>query len=166
MTVVSSHKDVENLTLTFTAEFDANVDRVWQVWEDPRQLERWWGPPTWPATFDRLEFTPGGDARYYMTGPEGQKAHGWWKVIAIDAPNRLEFEDGFAGDDGEPLDPEDTTRCVVTLEQDAGVTRMISVTRFTSAEQLQQMSEMGMIEGMTEAMGQIDGILAESSVSR
>ena len=166
MTVVSSHKDVENLTLTFTAEFDANVDRVWQVWEDPRQLERWWGPPTWPATFDRLEFTPGGDARYYMTGPEGQKAHGWWKVIAIDAPNRLEFEDGFAGDDGEPLDPEDTTRCVVTFEQDAGVTRMISVTRFTSAEQLQQMSEMGMIEGMTEAMGQIDGILAESSVSR
>ena len=166
MTVVSSHKDVENLTLTFTAEFDADVERVWQVWEDPRQLERWWGPPTWPATFDRLEFVAGGDARYYMTGPEGQKAHGWWKVVAVDAPNRLEFDDGFAGEDGEPLDPDDTTRCVVTFEQDSGVTRMTSVTTFTSTEQLQQMSDMGMVEGMTGAMEQIDGILAERSVAR
>lgn len=166
MTVVSSHKDVENLTLTFTAEFDANVDRVWQVWEDPRQLERWWGPPTVPATFDRLEFEPGGDARYYMTLPEGQKAFGWWKVIAVDAPNRLEFDEGFAGDDGEPLDPEDAARCEVTLKEDDGVTRMTFVSKFRSAEQLQQMLEMGMEEGLWEAMGQIDAILADSAVRR
>ncbi|MBG6237870.1 uncharacterized protein YndB with AHSA1/START domain [Mycetocola sp. CAN_C7] len=165
MTVVSSHNDVENLTLIFTAEFDTNVDRVWQVWEDPRQLERWWGPPTWPATFDRLELRPGGDARYYMTGPEGQKAHGWWKVLAIDVSKRLEFDDGFAGEDGEPLDLDDTTRCVVTFEEDGGLTRMTSVTTFTSVEQLERMSEMGMIEGMTLALGQIDGILAESTVT-
>ncbi len=41
MTVVSTHKDAEALTLTFVAEFDAGVERVWQVWQDPRQLERW-----------------------------------------------------------------------------------------------------------------------------
>jgi uncharacterized protein YndB with AHSA1/START domain len=166
VTVISSHKDVENLTYTVTAEFAAGVDQVWQVWENPRLLERWWGPPTWPATFDRLEFKPGGDARYYMTGPEGEKARGWWKIVDISAPRLLEFDDGFAGDDGEPLDPADTTRCVVTLEEDAGVTTMTSVTTFKSAEQLKQMVEMGMEEGMTEAMGQIDAILADIAVSR
>ncbi|WP_411720906.1 SRPBCC family protein [Mycetocola sp.] len=166
MTVISSHKDVENLTFTITAEFTAGVDQVWQVWENPRLLERWWGPPTWPATFERLEFASGGDARYYMTGPEGEKARGWWRIIDVSAPRRLEFDDGFAGDDGEPLDPDDTTRCVVTLEEDAGVTRMTSVSTFTSTEQLEQMSGMGMEEGMTEAMSQIDAILSESSVSR
>ena len=39
------------LTLTITAEFNAPVTRVWELWENPRLLERWWGPPTYPATF-------------------------------------------------------------------------------------------------------------------
>lgn len=166
MTLVQTHKDVENLTLTFTTEFEADVKRVWQVWEDPRQLERWWGPPTWPATFDTYDFSPGGNARYFMTGPDGNKEHGWWKITAIDAPNRLEFEDGFADKNGDPVDVTDVTRCVVTLESSGSGTRMTSVTTFRSAEQLEEMSKMGMEEGMTQALGQIDGILAETSVSR
>ncbi len=80
MTVVSSHKDPQALTLTFVAEFDASVERVWQVWQDPRQLERWWGPPGWPATFERHDFVVGGRSRYYLTGPGGEKSRGWWTM--------------------------------------------------------------------------------------
>ena len=50
MTVTSFRKDPEALTMTITAELDATVERAWQLWADPRQLERWWGPPTYPAT--------------------------------------------------------------------------------------------------------------------
>jgi len=50
MTVISVVKDAEARTMTITARFDAPIDRVWQVWSDPRQLERWWGPPSYPAT--------------------------------------------------------------------------------------------------------------------
>ena len=50
MSVTSVHKDPETMTMTVTAEYDAPVARVWQLWADPRQLERWWGPPTYPAT--------------------------------------------------------------------------------------------------------------------
>jgi uncharacterized protein YndB with AHSA1/START domain len=96
MTVISTHKDTKALSLTFVAEFDASVERVWQVWKDPHQLARWWGPPTWPATFDSHDFVPGGAATYFMTGPEGEKSRGWWRFTAIEAPNRLEFDDGFA----------------------------------------------------------------------
>jgi uncharacterized protein YndB with AHSA1/START domain len=168
MTVVSSEKDLESLTLTFVADFDADVQRVWQVWEDPRQLERWWGPPTWPATFERHEFVPGGSCRYYMTGPDGQKARGWWTITAVDAPHRFEFDDGFAGEDGEPDDSMGlgVTHAVVTLEEYDGGTRMTSRSTFESVEQLEKMIEMGMLEGMTLAMGQIDDVLSESSVSR
>jgi uncharacterized protein YndB with AHSA1/START domain len=56
MTVISSTKNPEALTLTLVAEFDASPEQVWQIWEDPRQLERWWGPPTWPATIEQFEF--------------------------------------------------------------------------------------------------------------
>ena len=78
MTVVSTHKDEQALALTFVAEFDATVERVWQVWRDPRKLERWWGPPSWPAAFEQHEFVVGGRCRYVMSGPEGQKSRGWW----------------------------------------------------------------------------------------
>ena len=110
MPVISTHKDVENLTLTFVAEFDADVKRVWQLWEDPRQLERWWGPPTWPATFERHEFVEGGGSHYFMTGPDGTRVHGWWTITSIEAPNRFAFDDGFANEDGSPIDPADTSR--------------------------------------------------------
>jgi len=162
MTVVDSHKDVHALTLTFVTEFNASVERVWQVWQDPRQLERWWGPPGWPATFERHEFVVGGQTRYYMTGPEGEKSHGWWTITAIEAPHRLEFDDGFAGEDGEPLDTTDRTRSVVTLEPIGAGTRMTLVSSFTSPEQMEQMLAMGAEEGMRQGLSQIDGLLAKS----
>ena len=164
MPVLSSEIDRDALTLTFVAEFDGSVERVWQLWEDPRQLERWWGPPTWPATFVRHDFTEGGESRYYMTGPEGEKAPGWWKTTRIDAPHRLEFDDGFSNDDGEPA-PGDPIKGVMTLHEiDAG-TRLTIVSTFASAEQLEEVMKMGMEEGMREAMGQIDGLLVDARQS-
>lgn len=161
MTIVSSVTDSNALALTFVTEFDAGIDRVWQLWEDPRQLERWWGPPTWPATFEELDFTVGGNARYFMTGPEGEKAGGWWEFTSIDAPNRIEFTDGFLTEAGERDDSIDPTHAVVTLEDRNGVTRMTIRSTFSTAEHLDQMVKMGMVEGMTQALEQIDPILAE-----
>lgn len=163
MTVVSSHKDTEALTLTFVAEFDASVERVWQVWEDPRQLERWWGPPTWPATFDRHDFVPGGRSNYYMTGPEGEKSRGWWVTTSIQPPLRLEFDDGFADENGKPVDDMGSAHEVMTLEQSEGRTRMTIVSTFASIEQLEQWAAMGVEEGTREAIGQIDALLAEDA---
>ncbi|GAB3616399.1 SRPBCC domain-containing protein [Okibacterium endophyticum] len=166
MTVVSTQKDPENLTMTMVAEFDAGVERVWQVWEDPRQLERWWGPPTWPATFELHDFVEGGRAQYFMTGPDGEKARGWWRFTTIEAPRRLEIDDGFADDNGDPMDSMGTTHMRMTLDDIGGGTRMTVLSTFESQGQLEQMIEMGMEEGMTEAMGQIDALLSESQAAR
>ncbi|MHA7140872.1 SRPBCC family protein [Arthrobacter sp. Sr33] len=164
MTVISTHKDTEALTLTIVAEFSASVERLWQVWEDPRQLERWWGPPTYPATFDSHDFVPGGKASYYMTGPEGDKSRGWWEFTAINAPTHLEFDDGFADENGDPMDEMGTTHGVVTLEAIDSGTRMTTVSSFESLEQLEKMIAMGMEEGIKQAMGQIDAVLERTVV--
>ena len=161
MTVTSTHKAADALTLGFVTEFDAPIERVWQLWEDPRKLERWWGPPGYPATFVRHDFRPGGEASYYMTTPEGQKPAGWWTFTAIEAPHRLEFDDGFADEDGNRVEALGSAHAVVTLEEIDGRTRMTITTHFESQEQFDQMMEMGMEEGMREALGQIDEILAE-----
>jgi uncharacterized protein YndB with AHSA1/START domain len=163
MPVLSSHKDPQALTLTIVAEFEASVERVWQVWEDPRQLERWWGPPTWPATFEKHDFTVGGQSQYYMTGPDGEKARGWWTITAIDAPHRFEYDDGFSNADGTPDSALPTMHGVMTLDEVGGKTRMTTVTEFVSTEQLEQVLAMGMEEGMVGAIGQIDGVLADQA---
>src|SRR4029078_12959791 len=100
MTVTALRKDPTTLTMTTEAEFEASPERVWQLWADPRQLERWWGPPTYPATFTRHDLTPGARVEYYMTGPDGDQSRGYWDVLEADAPHRLVFRDGFAQADG------------------------------------------------------------------
>lgn len=158
---VTSHTDVEALTLTTTAEFPATLERSWQLVSDPRQLERWWGPPEWPATFVKFEFEPGGRAHYYMTGPEGEKMHGWWKFTSIVEPRELSIEDGFADDAGEPSGDLGVTTARLVFEPVDNGTRLTIHSGFESAAQLEEMIKMGMEEGMREALGQIRAILDE-----
>jgi len=163
MTVTNVSKNPAAHTMTITAELDATIDRAWQLWADPRQLERWWGPPTYPATFVDHDLSPGGRMSYFMTGPDGDKSRGWWEVIAIDAPRRIELRDGFADDTGAPNEAMPTVTIVVTFAEQAAKTVMAIESRFPSLEAMEQMVTMGMEEGMKEAMTQIDAILAEQS---
>ena len=82
MPVTDVQQDLDNLTLTITADFAAPVERIWQVYADPRQLEKVWGPPTYPATVVDHDLTPGGRMTYFMTGPDGDKHAG----LAADLP--------------------------------------------------------------------------------
>ncbi|MFF8632883.1 SRPBCC domain-containing protein [Streptomyces pilosus] len=160
MTVTSVDKDVDTLTLTLVADFTAPVERVWRLWADPRQLERWWGPPSYPATFEEHDFTPGGGVKYYMTGPEGEKFGGWWRISSVTPPTALEFTDGFSDRDGAP-DPEmPTTSVRVTLTEREGGTRMELRSVFDTREQMERLAEMGMVEGLSQSVGQMDALLA------
>ena len=162
MTVHNVHKDPETRTLTITAEFAAPVERVWQLWADPRLLERWWGPPEYPATFVEHELVPGGRVTYYMTGPDGDQPRGWWRVQAVDPPHCLEFEDGFADESGEPVADLPASTVRVTIEPHGrDRTRMTIASTFASLEAMEQILAMGAAEGMTAALGQIDALLAE-----
>jgi uncharacterized protein YndB with AHSA1/START domain len=159
MTVTSLDTDLDSQTLTLVADFDAPPDRVWQLWADPRQLERWWGPPTYPATVDGHDLTLGGDVTYFMTGPEGDRHRGYWRITAIDPPKSLEFVDGFANDDGTPNTDMPTTNIVMQLTDHDGGTRMELRSVYDSREQMEEMLNMGMAEGLRESVGQIDALL-------
>lgn len=163
MPVTDVTKDLDALTMTITAEFDAGAERVWEMWSDPRQLERWWGPPTYPATFVDHDLSPGGRAAYFMTSPEGQKYHGWWRVKEVEPPVRLRFEDGFADEEGKPNAELPTMIQTVTIAEAGDTTTMSIVSKFGSREGMEQGIEMGMEQGMGEALGQIDALLAAGS---
>jgi uncharacterized protein YndB with AHSA1/START domain len=160
MSVTSIEKDPEGLTLDLVADFDAPVERVWELWSDPRKLERWWGPPSHPATMERHDLTPGGEVAYYMTGPEGDKYHGWWRVTAVEPPRALEFDDGFADQDGNPAADMPVMKVRVELTEHEGGTRMQMRSSFGSREEMDRVLEMGAAEGLGEAVGQMDSLLA------
>ncbi len=161
MSMTSIEKDVDALSMVVTCEFDAPVDAVWELWADPRKLERWWGPPTYPATVVDHDLVAGGRVSYYMTGPEGDQHGGWWRVVAVDAPHSFEIEDGFADEDGNENPDLPTTTMRVTIEaKPEGGTRMVTSSTFPSREAMEQMLEMGLEEGLSAAIGQIDAILA------
>ena len=162
MPIVRVDKDVDNHLMTVVAEYDAPVERVWQLYADPRQLERFWGPPEWPATVVDHDLAPGGRVTYFMTGPDGEKSAGYWDVVEVDAPRHLVVVDGFADDAGRPNPDMPTTGMELRLQDRAGGgTTMTVVSTFASTAAMQQMIEMGMEEGMRQAMGQIDALLAE-----
>jgi uncharacterized protein YndB with AHSA1/START domain len=148
--------------MTLTAEFEASPTRVWELWADPRQLERWWGPPTYPATFTTHDLAPGSHVEYYMTGPSGDRPRGFWDVLEADPPRRLVFRDGFANGDGTPNPDFARNEGRVTIEPiDSRRTRMSIEFHYTSSQAMEQYLAMGMQEGLTGAVGQIDAILAE-----
>jgi len=165
VTVTAVQKDTEALSLTITAEFDASPERVWQLWADPLQLERWWGPPTYPATFDSHDFRAGGRVAYHMTGPTGDQPRGWWEFVEVQPPSTLVFRDGFADDEGRPNPDMPVGLARVKIEDvGGGRTRMSIESLFPDAKAMELNLTMGMEEGLTQAVGQIDAILAEDQV--
>jgi uncharacterized protein YndB with AHSA1/START domain len=164
MTVTAVRKQPDALTLTIHTEFEASPERVWQLWADPRQLERWWGPPTYPATFTKHDLRAGARVEYHLTGPEGDHPGAYWEIVEADAPHRLVFRDGFAHEDGTSNPDLPVTTVTVTIAViGAGRTRMSITSVFASLEAMEQALAMGFDEGLTKAVGQIDAILAEDA---
>jgi uncharacterized protein YndB with AHSA1/START domain len=161
MPVTDVTHDLTTRTLVITAQFAAPVERIWQIYADPRQLERVFGPPSYPATFVEHDLSAGGRAHYYMTSPEGERYYGIWMVTAVDEPNSFAFEDAFAADDSfTPLPDMPVSRCTYAFEAAGGGTKATFTSTYATPEALQQVLDMGAIEGATLATNQIDDLIA------
>lgn len=161
MPVTSAEHDLDALALTITADFAAPVERVWKVYDDPRQLEQVWGPPGWPATFEAHDLTEGGTMHFYLTSPEGQRFYNFWTVTAVDEPTSFAFTDGFALDETyAPNADMPQSEAVYTFTPTDAGTRATFVTTYATAEALEMVLSMGVVEGASAAINQIDDLLA------
>jgi uncharacterized protein YndB with AHSA1/START domain len=161
MPLTSVTKDAAKLTLTIVGDYPVSQQRLWDAFADPRQLERFWGPPSWPATFTRHEMKVGGRAEYFLTGPKGERWSGTWVFTAVNPISSFEARDGE--DNAE--DPNMPASMKFAFETTPTGSRMTCVTQFSSVEAMEQ-TIVGMEEGLRAALPQLDAVLAERSETR
>lgn len=161
MPITELVSNAADLTMKIVAEYPVPVERLWEAYADPRQLERFWGPEQWPATFTRHDMAVGGESHYVMTGPDGEQSRGWWRFKAVEQYKVIEVEDGFSDAEGVPNTKMPSMRMSFRFSKTAKGSRFESVTTFPSLEAMDQLVKMGMVEGTKSAMGQIDAVLAD-----
>ncbi|WP_027587348.1 SRPBCC family protein [Acidipropionibacterium thoenii] len=160
MSVTDVTIDENNLTVTVIADLAHPVERVWQLYTDPRRLERVWGPPGAPATFTEWDFRQGGRALYYMTGTRDERYWGRWDILDIDPGHSFQVLDSFADEHGEPSTALPASRMSFVLEPAANGPRFTLTTTFETLDDFKKIAqEMEMTEGLTQAMGQADAVL-------
>ena len=160
MPITSVTKDAEKLTLTVVADYPVSQQRLWDAWADPRQLERFWGPPFAPSTFTHHDFKVGGRAEYFLSGPNGEKWSGSWTFTAVNPISSFAALDGDDNADDENLPASMTFAFDVTPTG----SRMTIVTRFSSIEAMEATIP-GMEQGLRAALPQLDALLAERGAS-
>jgi uncharacterized protein YndB with AHSA1/START domain len=158
MPVTDVNKDYDALTMTMTAEFDADAQRLWELWADPRQLERWWSPPSHTSTFVEHELRVGARTTYFMTGPDGEKHHGRWRIEEVQPPHRLRMTDDIVDDDGNPEDG-GPTAMTVAISEAGGRATMSVQTHFADRDSMKQTIEAGFEEGLAMMLNEIDPLL-------
>lgn len=149
--------DVERLEVTLERDLGAPVEAVWRSWTTASELEAWWGPCGWTTTVRSLDVRPGGLWHFGM-GPDGAEPQVWIRSVyrEVVAPSLLGYVEGFSDESGADLDPERQEVAVRLVGLDPGRTRLVLRTRFPSAERLERISAMGMVEGWTGAFDRLD----------
>ena len=160
MPLTSVTKDAATLTLTVVGDYPVPQQRLWDAFADPRQLERFWGPPFAPATFTRHDMKVGGRAEYFLTLPDGKKWSGSWKFTVVNPISSFEAYDGEDNAEDENM----PASMKFAFETTPTGSRMTIVTQFSSVEAMEQTIP-GMEQGARAAMPQLDAVLAEPSAS-
>jgi len=147
---------VNGTQLTMTRQFNAPREKVFRAHSSCEHLKNWWGPREWPLTYCKIDFRPGGQYHYCMTGPDGTEAWGLSVYKEIKAPELIVYEDAFSDKDGNRNTSLPTTTVRTEFTEENGKTIIRSVANYASPEALQQVIDMGMEAGMAETLDRLE----------
>lgn len=161
-------KDLENKTLTIERAFDGPIDKVWRAYADKEWFEKWWGPEGWETTVKEFDFTPGGRVHYDMKCVDekqgewfGQSSWGLMVIETVDAPRSFSYTDYFSDENGSQNHEMPSLKITNEFTEKDGKTTLISRSVADSADQIEQLLKMGMVEGFTSQFSKLDQLLAE-----
>ena len=156
-------KDLEKRELIIERVLDAQRDRVWAAYTDADKLAKWWGPRGWETTIKNFDFRPEGVWHYCMKCVDkdqgsfyGQES--WGKAVFhhIDEPNSFTYTDYFSDAEGAINNELPATEVMMDFIEEDGKTRLVCKSTYASTEGLQQVLDMGMVEGLTQTLDRLE----------
>jgi uncharacterized protein YndB with AHSA1/START domain len=156
---VVANRDARELILDRV--FNAPRELVFRAFTEAEHLEHWWGPKGWSLPVCKVDFRPGGVWHYCMLGPGGEEAWGRAVYSEIEPPRRIVYTDAFSDAEGN-INPDLPQMVIeVEFEEVAGKTRVHSLSRFATAEELDAVLAMGMEQGIIETWDRLDAYLSQ-----
>lgn len=161
---------VEGQDLVMERVFDAPQKLVFEMFAESDHLERWWGPQGWQTENRTFEFKPDGVWHYCMRCTDESQGEffgheSWGKAVyhEIVVPQKIVYTDSFSDEKGNI--PGAIPDILITMDfvEDGDKTKLLIRSHFSSEESLQQMMEMGSVQGLESQFERLDGYLKEVS---
>ncbi|XXM72365.1 SRPBCC family protein [Lysinibacillus sphaericus] len=157
----------DDRVLVLERTFNAPSDLVFEMFKEPEHLKHWWGPQGWELPVCTIDFRPGGVWHYCMKCVDRNQGdfygmESWGKGIykEIIEPETIMYTDYFSDSEGNLNEEMPATE--VTLEfvdLGGGRTNLINRAEYISAEALKTVTDMGMIQGITETWNRLEEYL-------
>ena len=129
---MSNDAATEDRVLRLERLIAAPPERLFDLWTQPKQLVKWWGPEGYDVPRYELDLRPGGRWRTTMHPPGGKPRRVGGVYRVIERPRRLVFTWAWDRDDGARGHESEVT---VTFEAAPGGTRLTLVQQtFESSE--------------------------------
>jgi uncharacterized protein YndB with AHSA1/START domain len=128
-------------TIVIERELDAPRELVWQVWTDPDEVAKWWGPEHFTTPREKIEFDlkPGGVCRMTMVGPEGEEYPNDGHFGVVEPPQRLSFGEKIT--EHPMIESGETT--IEFVDLGGSRTKVVVTSRMVASEQMPEMATLG-----------------------
>jgi uncharacterized protein YndB with AHSA1/START domain len=152
--------DSDARTIRVEREFNAPVPFVWAAWTTAELLDQWWAPKPWKTVTKVMDFRPGGHWSYAMVGPDGEEHLCRADYLRIDVEQSYDALDAFCKPDGSINTDMPQAAWNVVMQAQGDRTLVTVVTTYESREALEAVIAMGLKEGLTMALQNLDEIIA------
>lgn len=143
--------DKENSKILVKREFSAPLNRVWAAWTESELLDQWWAPKPWKARTKSMDA---------MVGPDGTAHWGRVDYKRIDPLKSFTAQDVFCDEEGR-TNPDLPKANWENIFQERENSVMVNIeVRYKDLSELEKVLEMGMKEGFTAALENLDQLLA------
>ncbi|QGQ44043.1 SRPBCC family protein [Metabacillus sediminilitoris] len=159
---------VEGRELIIERIIDAPRDLVFKAFSVSKNLESWWGPKGWQTENYKFEFEPNGVWHYCMRCNDrsqgdfyGQES--WGKAVyhEIIVPEKIVYTDTFSDKEGNAVDGMPEILVTIMFVEYEGKTKLVTRSQFISIDTLQQVMDMGVVEGFASQLESLDDYLKE-----
>jgi uncharacterized protein YndB with AHSA1/START domain len=152
--------------------FDAPLERMFEMWTDPKHFSQWLAPTGFTMEFIRSDIKPGGSTFYFMTGGAHVKMYGRAQYMEIRNPDRIVYTQQFCDENEKvsrhPMAPTwpETMLTTVKLSEEGPDRTRVTVTwepyGATTREELETFIKArgGMTQGWTGSFDKLEAYVA------